>query len=114
MRAIESRAEHVFQGEIDVHDPVWYAVQPLHDLFREATKAEQEDTRILVAELTIRGTPVTEVDYTFRDKPRTLAIIGFDQNVRGDLSLFDTERILFAALLAVIAVLAVVLVATQF
>ncbi len=114
VRAIESRAEHVFQGEIDVHDPVWYAVQPLHDLFREATKAEQEDTRILVAELSIRGTPLTEVDYTFRDKSRTLAIIGFDQNIRGDMSLFDTERILFAALLAVIAVLAVVLVATRF
>jgi hypothetical protein len=114
VRPIAGRAEQVFRGEIDVHDPVWYAVQPLHDLLEEATKAEQEDTRILVAELTIRGTPLTEVDYTFREKSRTLALIGFDQNIRGDLSLFDTERILFAALLAVIAVLAVVLVATRF
>ena len=114
VRAIESRAEQVYQGEIDIHDPVWYAVQPMRDLFEEATKAEQDDTRILVAELTIRGTPLTEVDYIFRNKPRTLAIIGFDQNVRGDLSLFDTERMLFAGLLALIAVLALVLVATRF
>jgi hypothetical protein len=113
VRTLESRAETVYQGQIDVHDPVWYAVQPLHDLFEEATKAEQDDTRIVLAELTIRGTPVTEVDYTFRDKPRTLAIIGFDHNVRGDISLLDTERLMLAALIAVVLVLALVLVVTR-
>lgn len=113
LRALQNRAEPVYQGQLDVHDPVWYAVQPLHDLLEEATRAEQDDTRIVLAELTIRGTPVTEVDYTFRDKPRTLAIIGFDQNVRGDISLLNTERLLVAALVAVIVVLLLVLLATR-
>ncbi|MDQ5853676.1 MAG: protein kinase [Chloroflexota bacterium] len=108
-RTIESRSEQVFSGEVEVHDPVWHAVQPLHELFAEATRLENDETRIVAAELTIRGTPVTEVDYTLRDKARTLAVIGFDDDVRGDLSLFDTERIMFAAAIAVIVVLAVVL-----
>jgi eukaryotic-like serine/threonine-protein kinase len=108
-RVIEKRAEQVFSGEIDVHDPIWHAVQPLHDLFQEAVGVEQDDTRIVISELQIRATPVTEVDYTFRDMPRTLAIIGFDDNVRGDLSLVDTERVLVAALIAVVLVLAAML-----
>ena len=113
-RTIESRSTHVFNGEIDVHDPVWYAVQPLQDLFEEATKLEQDDTRIVAADLLIRATPVTEVDYTFRDHPRTLAVIGFDDNVRGDLSLLDTERIMVAGLIAVVLVLVLVLIVTRF
>lgn len=108
-RTIESRSEHVFNGRIDVHDPLWHAVQPLHELFEEATKLERDDTRIVMAELSIRGTPVTEVDYTLRGKPRTLAVIGFDHNIRGDFSLLDIERILVAALVAVVIVLGVVL-----
>ena len=111
-RTIESRSEQVFIDAVDVHDPVWHAVQPLHELLEEATKLEQDDTRIVAAELTIRATPVTEVDYTFRGKPRTLAVIGFDQNVRGDLSLLDAERLMFVAAVAVIVVLMVILFVT--
>jgi eukaryotic-like serine/threonine-protein kinase len=104
-RAIQSRSEQVFVDAVDAHDPVWHAVQPLHELFEEATKVEQDDTRIVAAELTIRATPVTEVDYLYRNKPRTLAVLGFDQTVRGDLSLLDTERILIATFGVVILVL---------
>lgn len=97
-RSLEERSEVVFSGEIDVHDPMWHAVQPLHELLEEATKSVNDETHIVTTELTIRGTPVTEVDYSFRSKQRTLAIIGFDENIRGDLSLFDSERLLIAAL----------------
>jgi hypothetical protein len=112
-RTIESRSEQVLVDAVDVHDPVWHAVQPLHELFNEATKLEQDDTRIVAAELTIRATPVTEVDYTLRGKPRTLAVIGFDHNVRGDLSLWDIERIMFFAAIAVVIVLLVMLYITM-
>lgn len=108
-KLIEGRSEQVFVGAIAVHDPVWHAVQPLHELFSEVTKLEQDDTRIVDAELTIRATPVTEVDYTLHGKPRTLAIMGFDDNVRGDLSLFDLERLLMIAAFVVIVVLLVVI-----
>lgn len=106
-RTLEERSEPIFGGQIDLHDPLWHAVQPLHELLEEATKSESEETRIVAAELTIRGTPVTEVDYTFRNKPRTLAILGFDSNVRGDLSLFDSERLLIIGLAALLVVLIV-------
>jgi hypothetical protein len=106
-RVLEERSEIVSNAPIDLHDPMWHAVQPLHELIEEATKTTSEETRIVAAELTIRGTPVTEVDYTFRNKPRTLAIIGFDDNIRGDLSLFDSERIM----IVVLAVLVVVMLA---
>jgi eukaryotic-like serine/threonine-protein kinase len=106
-RVLSERSEPVFSGTIDLHDPEWHAVQPLHELLEEAARDTGDEIRIVAAELAIRGVPVTEVDYTFRDKPRTLAIIGFDDNVRGDLSLFDSERLAIIAL-AIVALLAIV------
>jgi serine/threonine protein kinase len=97
-RVLEQRSEAIFQGEIDPHDPAWHSVPALQELLAEATADLDDDTHIMVCELTIRGVPVTEVDYSYRDKPRTLAIVGFDEKVRGDLSLVDTERILLIAL----------------
>lgn len=104
-RQVDERSEPVFQGEIDVHDPIWHAVQPLHELLEETSKEVGDETRIVATELTIRGTPVTEVDYTFRNKPRTLAIIGFDSNIRGDMSLWDSERLLIIALAALLVII---------
>ena len=112
-RMIRSRSELVFVDRVDIHDPRWHGVQPLHELFDEAARLEQDDTKIVVAELTIRATPVTEVDYTLHSKPRTLAIIGFDQSVRGDLSLWDLERIIFTAVIAVLIVLLALLYFTR-
>ena len=108
-RAIELRSEPIFQGEVNVHDPVWYGVQPLHELFHEATRLEQDDTHIIVAELTIRATPVTEVDYALRGAARTLAIFGFDNAIRDDLSVLDTERLLVVASVILIVILTVVM-----
>lgn len=108
-RSLEERSEVVFKGEADLHDPTWHAVQPLHELIEEATKNLGDETRIVAVELTICGTPVTEVDYNFRNKPRTLAIIGFDANVRGDLSLFDSERLWIALLLLALIIVIVAL-----
>jgi len=108
-RALEERSEPVFGGSIDLHDPAWHAVQPLHELIGEAAKQLGDETRAVAVELTIRGTPVTEVDYTFRDKPRTLAVIGFDDKIRGDLSLWDSERLLIGALAVLLALAVAVL-----
>jgi hypothetical protein len=112
-RIIRSRSEQVFVDTVDIHDPRWHAVPPLHELFEEAASLEQDDTKIAAAELTIRATPITEVDYALQSKPRTLAIIGFDQSVRGDLSLWDVERIVFVTVIAVLLVLLVLLYSTR-
>lgn len=111
-RAIEGRSEQVFSGPVDVHDPAWHAVQPLHELF-SAAKDDEDNTRIVQAELTIRASPLTEVDYSLRGKPRTLAIIGFDDGIRGDWSLLDSERLLIIAFAVVIVVLVVVIFLAQ-
>ena len=108
-RGLEERSEAVFQGSIDLHDPAWHSVQPLHELISEATRQLGDETRAVAVDLTIRGTPVTEVDYTFRDKPRTLAVIGFDDKVRGDLSIWDSERLLIGTLAVLLALVVAVL-----
>jgi tRNA A-37 threonylcarbamoyl transferase component Bud32 len=113
-RTLETGSEPVFVGEIDLHDPVWHAVQPLHELISEATKSTNDETRIVANELTIRGTPVTEVDYTFRDKPHTLAITGFDSDIRGDFSLFDTERLLIVLLVIALSIVIAIAVSLYF
>lgn len=110
---IESQArEHqVFQGRIDVYESRWYQVAPLKELMEEVIRGGGPNARLIAAELTIRGVPVTEVDYRYRDKPRTLALIGFKDEVRGDLLLYDVERIALYSLIAflIVALLIVVL-----
>jgi hypothetical protein len=61
---------------------------------------------MLTAELTIRGVPVTEVDYRLREKNHTLTLLGFENTIRGDLTLIDVER---AVLYGVILLLAIAL-----
>ncbi|HWQ12124.1 MAG TPA: protein kinase, partial [Roseiflexaceae bacterium] len=105
---IQSKAQQVYQSRIDPREGRWYQVAPLKELLEEALKGGGPDARLMAAELIIRGVPVTEVDYRYREKPHTLQLIGFDNTVRGDTSLYDMERIY---LYVVIAVMALVLVA---
>jgi serine/threonine protein kinase len=105
---IQAKAQEVYRHPIDPREGRWYQVAPLKETLEEALKGGGSDARLLSAELIIRGVPVTEVDYRYRDKPHTLALIGFDSTVHGDLSLFDVERI---SLYAVILLMAVVLIA---
>jgi serine/threonine protein kinase len=104
---IESQAQEVFRDQIDPYAGGWYQVAPLKELLEEAIKGGGADTRLIAAELVIRGVPVTEVDYQFKGKPHSLSIIGAKDVIRGNLTLIDIER---AALYAAIAVLAVALV----
>ncbi len=104
-KVLEQRSEGVFQGEIDPDDQIWTTVPALQELLAEVTAEADDDTRIVVCDLTIRGVPVTEVDYTYRDKPHTLAIVGFDEQVEGDLTLIDTQRILLIAMFVLVLLL---------
>ncbi len=110
-KVLEQRSEPIFSGEIDTDDPVWQTVPALQELLAEATAdADEDDTRIVVCDLIIRGVPVTEVDYTYRDKPHTLAIVGFDEQVEGDITLVDTQRIALWVVTALCLILAAVVV----
>lgn len=108
---IRSRCVQVFNSAINVRDTQWHAVAPLHELLQAAEHVDEEQqTRILHAELTISGTHITEIDYTEREKQHTLYLVGADPVlVRGDVSIYDWERIALYGLAAVL-VLVVVLV----
>ena len=65
----------------------------------EAIKGGGADSRLITAELIIRGVPVTEIDYRYKEKQHSLALLGFNSEVRGDSSLFDIERaVLYAGI----------------
>jgi hypothetical protein len=105
---IQAQAQQVFQDRIDPYEPRWSQIAPLQELIEAAIKAGGPDSRLLTAELTIRGAPVTEVDYQYKGKPHTLTLTGFNNEVRGDSTLFDTERALLYALSAVLALVVLI------
>ncbi len=108
---LQAKALKVFDGPISLREGHWYQVAPLKEIIEEAQRSCGDDTRIIAAELTIRGVPVTEVDYRFRDQPRTLAFIGFDNTLKGDSTLYDVERlVLYVIILIMALILAAILV----
>lgn len=110
---VEASVRPVFSGRIDPYDGRWYQIAPLKELLDEALKAGGDDARLLTAELTIRGVPVTEIDYRYRDKPHTLSLIGFDNAIRGDWTLIDIERAVLYGVIAILAVTLAVFIALQ-
>jgi hypothetical protein len=101
---IEATAKPVFQDRIDPYDGRWYQVAPLKELLDEAMRAGGADARLLAAELVIKGVPVTEIDYRYRDQPHTLALLGFENAVRGDSALLDIERLVLYVVIVALAV----------
>jgi serine/threonine protein kinase len=104
---LQAKTLKVFDGPISLREGHWYQVAPLKEMIEEAQRNCGSDARIIAAELTIRGVPVTEVDYRFRDQPRTLAFIGFDNALKGDSTLYDVERLVLYAIILIMAVILV-------
>lgn len=111
---VEQLAKSVFSERIDPYDGRWYQVEPLKELLEEALKTGSEDARMLTAELTIRGVPVTEVDYRLREKSHTLTLLGFENTIRGDLTLIDIERAVLYGVILLLAIALVLVVVVQF
>jgi hypothetical protein len=103
-QTIQSNVELVFEGPIDLRDPRWYQVAPLKEMLEQAATEGGGESRAIAADLLIRGAPVTEVDYQYRNKPHTLTLIGFNNLIRGDLSLYDTERMILYTIIVVMAI----------
>ncbi len=92
---------------INVYGGHWHSVVPLDEILREAIAAiKDESTHLIAAELTIKGVPVTEVNYKLADKDDTLYLIGLDHEVVGGWSLLNPERIALVAVAALLVVLA--------
>ncbi|MGQ9927129.1 MAG: protein kinase domain-containing protein [Chloroflexaceae bacterium] len=105
--AIHKCLEPVFEGPIDPYKGPWYSVAPLAELLREVIKAAGDATRIVHAELTVRGAPITEVDYLLDDQPHQLHLVGFEPQLFGDWSLYNHERIALVVVVAIVAMLTI-------
>ena len=79
------------------------------DGVEEAIKGGGADSRLITADLLIRGVPVTEIDYRYKEKQHSLALLGFNSEVRGDSSLFDVERAILYAGIALLIIIVLVL-----
>jgi serine/threonine protein kinase len=110
LRTIESQSQQVFREDIDLHDPRWRQVAPLRELVEEGIREEGTAVRPIAAELIIRSTPVTEVDYVYAGRAYTLTIVGFPNVVRGNWTLYDVERIIIYVTAAVVFMAVVVMV----
>ena len=66
--------------------------------------------RPIAAELIIRATPVTEVDYVYAGRAYTLTVVGFPNVVRGNWTLYDVERIIIYVTAAVVLLAIVVMI----
>jgi serine/threonine protein kinase len=106
---IQTQAQPVFSGRIDPYEAKWYQVAPLKELLETAINGGGPNARLLTADLDIKGVPVTEVDYTYKEKPHSLTLIGFTDEVRGDAALFDRERAILYGGLVVLTLLAALL-----
>ncbi len=110
--ALQSRLELVYQAVINPYEGRWHSVAPLAELLRAAIADVGTDTRLIAAELSIRGTPITEVDYQLNDKPNRLFISGFDNEIIGDWALLNPERValvVVAGLLVLVLLVAVLM-----
>lgn len=97
-QALQKRAEPVYQATINPYEGRWHSVGPLDELLKAAVKEADEYTRIRSAELAIKGATLTELDFALNGKPRRLIIVGQDNEVVGDWSLLNPERIALVAL----------------
>jgi len=109
LRTLNAQAQIVYHEDVDLHDPRWRQVLPLRELIEEGLREANAQVRPIAAELIIKATPVTEVDYEYNKRQHTLTIVGFPNTVRGDWSMYDIERILLYATVAVLALAIVVM-----
>jgi hypothetical protein len=66
--------------------------------------------RAIDAELIIKATPVTEVDYLLNSNRRTLTVVGFQNILRGDIQLYDIERIILYATVTILIIAVAVMI----
>ena len=104
--ALKRRHELVFDGQINPYEGRWHSVAPLAKLLRAAITEAGDATRLTAATLKIQGATLTEMDFLLDEKPQRLYLVGFDNELIGDWSLLNSERLLVAALVAALTLIA--------
>lgn len=109
--AIKKRLEPVFSAPINPYEGRWHSVAPLAELLRASITEAGADTRLVNAELKIQGATITEMDFLLDEKPQRLYFVGFDNELIGDWSLLNPERLVLAGVSVVLLIIAIVAVA---
>lgn len=109
LRTLNAQSQIVYHEDIDLHDPRWRQVVPLRELVDEGLREVSLHIRPVAAELIVKATPVTEVDYEYNKRQHTVTVVGNANMVRGDWAMYDIERILLYATVAVLALAIVVM-----
>ncbi len=107
---LNAQSQLVYHASVDIHDPRWMQVFALRELVEDTIREENTQVRAVAADLIIKATPVTEVDYEINKRQHTLSIVGFNNVIRGDWSLYDVERILLYATVGILAIAIAVMV----
>lgn len=111
LRTLNDQAQFVCQKDVDIRDPRWRRVRPLRELIDAVLRETDDQVRLLAAELIIKATPVTEVEYEFNNRHHSLSIVGFHNKVRGDWSLYDIGKIVrYSAVTFVVLALVVTMI----
>lgn len=111
LRTLNDQAQFVCQKDVDIRDPRWRRVRPLRELIDAVLRETDDQVRLLAAELIIKATPVTEVEYEFNNRHHSLSIVGFHNKVRGDWSLYDIGKIVrYSAVTFVVLALVVTII----
>jgi len=93
--------------------PEWSLVPPLAALLAEARAAENDETRIVLAEVTVSFVPVTDVVFDLGQPGDAglyrLTIYGFENCIPPDWRFLDWERVVCVWIIVFLAVVAVIL-----
>lgn len=93
--------------------PEWSLVPPLAALLTEARAAENDETRIVLAEVTVSFVPVTDVVFDLGQPGDAglyrLTIYGFDNRIPPDWRFLNWERVIFISITVVLALVAAIL-----
>lgn len=106
--AIKKRLEPVYSASVNPYEGRWHSVAPLAELLRAAIAEAGDDTRLVAAELKIQGAPITEMDFLIDEKPQRLYFVGFDNELIGDWSLLNPERLALAVVAAALAIIVLI------
>jgi eukaryotic-like serine/threonine-protein kinase len=109
-KALYAHSSPVYEGTIDHWDARWHSVEPLRELLAEVAseaRAMPAETRVIAAELSIRGAPVTEVEYLLNERPQRMLLLGGNAedgyDIRSDRGGYDVERIALYTMLVLLA-----------
>jgi hypothetical protein len=110
------RASGTVQGGARPFRREWHAIPALNTLIEQAAQATNDDSRVVLSEVTVSFIPVTDVVFDLGDTARkgdaglySLSVYGFEQAIPPDWRFLNWERIVLLGIAVFLLVVVVVL-----